>query len=147
MKELSVKQRIQDVLLSNTEIYLNYKEIAEIGYGDGYIRDSRNALNAKISRNVSSAINELLEGEGLHVISKYLPRTHKEMKEAIRSNSSNKASETSPYKSYKIAKDIDEADIILDIKQAQDRIDRAIKKRETIKIGLESKKIFIEEGN
>lgn len=147
MKELSVKQRIQDVLLSNTDVYLNHKEIAEIGYGVSYIRDTKNQLNMKIARNVNAAINELLEIEGLHTISKFLPRTPQELKYARRGLTNSRAdriSETSPYKSYKIAKEGDNADILLDIKSGQERIDRAIEKRKIIIGKLEATNVFIE---
>ena len=129
-KELTVKQRIIDVLVSNQDIWMTAIEIAESGYGVAYIRDARAPLNSKIARNMNRAVLELKTEHQIEVIVTNLPRTHKQMKNAIRNNSSGKASELNPYKSYKIAS-IEDGDYLLqNLHQQQSRIDFYVNKHQ-----------------
>jgi hypothetical protein len=141
-KVLSVKQRIKDVLVVNNDMWLNHKEVAELAYGEAYIRDTANGLNAKIARNINSAIFELSNEEKLFVVSKNLPRTNKEINDAMRRNSSNTASTLSPYKSYKIADAEDKADVLIDVDRRKSLIDGLKTRLELHETNLKYKQII-----
>ena len=67
MKTITVKERISKVLLENTNGFLSIEEIARIGYGEAYMRDTQKQLNGLIKRNISHAI-ALLSDKGLVVL-------------------------------------------------------------------------------
>jgi len=143
MSNLSTKQRIMDVLVSNKDQWLRSDEIAEIAFGDAYIKETRAMLNAKVARNMNQAITAMLDPDvGITVISKRMKRTEQEMKDAKRKNRSNGVSELHPMKSYKIATDQDEPDIMTTLMDNRKAIESYINKRSLVIDTLRSRKLL-----
>lgn len=151
--ELTVKERIRRVILSNTDTWLSNKDVAELGYGEAYIRDSANGLNAKIARNMHSAISTLLE-EGVIVLSEFKAKPEKQyLKECKKAQNGAKSAEAkanaiervsrfNSFVSYKIAtEDIrDEKRIKEYLKKNELSVKSAISKRnlKTEKLSMKS---------
>lgn len=70
--DLPVKKRIYTVLLENKNGFLNYEEIAQIAYGDAYVKATKKHLNGLIKRNVQHGIAMLTE-DGYMVIKDLQP--------------------------------------------------------------------------
>jgi hypothetical protein len=145
MSNLSTKQRIIDVLVSNKDQWLRSDEIAELGFSEAYIKETRAMLNSKIARNMNQAITAMLDPDiGITVISKRLKRTESEIKEARRRIKGNGISELHPMKSYKIATDQDGADVMLTLIDNRKAIQSYVSKRNLIVETLKSKKLLNE---
>jgi hypothetical protein len=143
MSNLSTKQRIIDVLVSNKDQWLRSDEIAKIAFSEAYIKETKSMLNAKIARNMNQAITAMLDPDiGITVISKRMKRTEQEFKEAKRKSLTNGISEFHPMKSYKIATDQDKPDIMMTLKDNQKAIDSYINKRGLIIETLKSRELI-----
>lgn len=67
MKKITVKQKIYQSLMENTNGFMSIEDIAQNIYGDAYMRETKKHLNGLVKRNITHAIAMLAE-EGHLVI-------------------------------------------------------------------------------
>lgn len=72
MKTIPVRQRIYTVLTENQNDFINHEDIAQITYGEAYLKETKKFLNSLIKRNIPHAIAMLAE-DGYVVIKDLQP--------------------------------------------------------------------------
>jgi hypothetical protein len=112
MTKISVKQKIAEVLMENTNGFLSIEQIASLSYKDAYMKETKKHLNGLIKRNITHAIAMLME-EGFLVI--------KDLEPCVNS----KKISHKTVNGYKIADKEDSESIIINLKTKSERLEIA----------------------
>jgi hypothetical protein len=131
MKAPSVKNKISVVLMENKNGFLSIEEIAKRAYGDSYMKETKNHLNALVRRNITHAIADLSQ-EGYLVIKDLEPCVNSEKLSHKKVNG------------YKIADAEDIEMVVVNLKSRRERLEIAAQKKLDFEYLATDNKIYIE---